>query len=58
MILLQLERSPLLVNTKAGLKKVWIRYDIRDSNRRLQQGLHLYSPNVSLLLLQPLSTIA
>ena len=30
-ILLQLERSPLLVYTKAGLKKAWIRYDIRDS---------------------------
>ena len=55
MILLQLES---LVYTKAGLE-VWIRYDFfKDSTRRLQQGLHLYSPNVSLLLLQPLSTIA
>ena len=42
----------------AGLKKVWIHYDIRGSARRSQQGLHLYSPNVSLLLLQPLSTTA
>ena len=42
----------------AGLKKVWIRYDIPDSAGRSQQGLHLYSPNVSLLLLQPLSTTA
>ena len=40
----------------AGLKKVWIRYNIRDSARRSQQGLNFYSPNVSLLLLQPLST--
>ena len=42
----------------AGLKKVWIGYDIQDSAGRSQQGLHLYSPNVSLLLLQPLSTTA
>ena len=35
----------------AGLKKVWIHYDIPVSARRSQQGLHLYSPNVSLLLL-------
>ena len=42
----------------AVLKKVWIRYDIRDSARRSQQGLHLYSRNVSPLLLQPLSTTA
>ena len=40
----------------AGLKKVWIRYNIRDSARRSQHGLNFYSPNVSLLLLQPLST--
>ena len=40
----------------AGLNQVWIHYDIRDSARRSQQGLHLYSPNVSLLL--PLSTTA
>ena len=42
----------------ASLKKVWIRYDIPDSARRSQQGRHLYSPNVSLLILQPLSTTA
>ena len=42
----------------AGLKKVWIHYDIPVSARRSQQGLHLYSPNVSLLLLQLLSTTA
>ena len=42
----------------AGLKKVWIRYDIPDSARRSQQGRHLYSPNVSLLILQPLFTTA
>ena len=42
----------------AGLKKVWIRYNIQDSTRRTQQGLHLYSSNVSLLLLQPLPTTA
>ena len=42
----------------AGLKKVWIHYDILDPARRSQQGLHLYSPNVSLLLLQPLSSTA
>ena len=45
-ILLQLERSPLFVYTMAGLTKVWIRYDVRDSARRSQQGLRLYSPNV------------
>ena len=44
------------IRIAAGLKKVWIRYDIQDSARRTQQGLHLYSSNVSLLLLQPLST--
>ena len=42
----------------AGLKQVWIRYNIRDSARRSQQGIHLYSPNVSLLLLQLLSITA
>ena len=37
------------IRIAAGLKKVWIRYyDILDSARRSQQGLHLYSPNVSL----------
>ena len=46
------------IRIAAGLKKVWIRYDIQDSARRTQQGLHLYSSNVSLLLLQPLSTTA
>ena len=56
-ILLQLERKPLFVYAMAGLTKVWIRYDIRDSTRRSQQGLLLYSPNVFLRLLQPLSTI-
>ena len=55
---LQLERSLLFVYTSTGLKKVWIRYDIRDSARRSQQGLHFYNPNVTLLLLQPLSTTA
>ena len=45
-ISLQLERSPLFVYTMASLTKVWIRYDIQDSARRSQQGLHLYSPNV------------
>ena len=35
MLSLQLKRSPLLVYKKAGLKKVWIRYNIRDSARRL-----------------------
>ena len=46
------------IRIAAGLKKVWIRYDIQDSARRTQQGPHLYSSNVSLLLLQPLSTTA
>ena len=47
------------IRIAASLKKVWIRYyDIQDSARRSQQGLHLYSSNVSLLLLQPLSTTA
>ena len=57
-ILLQLETRPLFVYTTASLTKAWIRYDIRDSARRSQQGLRLYSPNVSLLLPLPLSTIA
>ena len=47
-ILLQLERKPLFVYTTAGLTKVWIRYDIRDSARRSQQGFRLYILNVSL----------
>ena len=42
--------------TVACLKKVWVHHDIPDSARRSQQGRHLYSPNVSLLILQPLST--
>ena len=47
------------IRIAAGLKKVWIRYyDIQDPARRSQQGLHLYSSLVSLLLLQPLSTTA
>jgi len=50
-------RKKSLVYTNASLK-VWIRYDIRDSAGRLQQGLHLYSLNVSLLLLELLSTTA
>ena len=57
-ILLQLERKPLFVYTTACLTKVWIRYDIRYSARRLQQGLRLYIPNVSLRLLQSRSTTA
>ena len=39
MILLQLERKRLFVYTTAGLTKFRIRYDIRDSDRRSQQGL-------------------
>ena len=39
--LLQLERKRLFVYTTAGLTKVWIRYDIRYSARRSQQGLCL-----------------
>ena len=56
--IIQLERKPLFVYTAAGLTKVWIRYNIRDSARRSQQGLHLCIPNVSLRLLQPRSTTA
>ena len=46
------------IRIAASLKKVWIYCNIRDSARRTQQGLHLYSSIVSLLLLQPLSTTA
>ena len=55
-ILLQLERKPLFVYTTAGLTKVWIRYDIRDSARRSQQELCLYISNVSLQFLHPRSS--
>ena len=37
------------IRIAAGLKKVWIRYDIQDSARRTQQGLHLYSLNISFM---------
>ena len=47
LILLQFERKPLFVYTTAGLTKVWIHYDIRDSDRRSQQGPRLYIPDVS-----------
>ena len=42
--LLQLERKPLFVYTTAGLSKVWIRYDIRDSARLITIGTSFVQP--------------